>query len=556
VRRPTMTVRRRILKVLHIFVKIFLDLRKEGRLRKARGFEYSQRAMQKTHARRAEQLYRTAVSMGGVMIKLCQYLSARRDFLPEPYIKALSRLQDDVPAVPFPVMERIIRAEYAAVSFPFRSIDPVPLASASLGQVHRAALVTGEEVVLKILKPEVEAVIDLDCSILYHVFRLFSHLRSLRSFSDFSDLLEEFIRVTGDELDFRREVEISKRFRSALWKFDWITVPLVYDRLCTGRIIVMEHVAGVKITDRERWAGRGNDPVVVARRLIELYFEQFTEMRLLHFDPHPGNIFVQENSRLALLDYGMSGAITETMSDAVKESLRAFGRKDYGRLLEIMQDLGFLKKDADLALIQPVVEYFFEEILATVRLEREAMEKVDLSPVAGRLIQILYAQPFRLPFEWAYIGKVIGTLAGVISSLWPQINLYAELKRYVDRLARQNLIEIVRTGADFLGGFLRRSAGLPAKVDTLLERVDRGQMKFPVDFEDVDDKILKLGASAARGVGLAVSFFSAFFAYLFYVLGRPAGVVAFAVFSVAAFLYFLLYRKRTRGDVLRKMLEK
>ncbi len=550
------TVRKRIFRVLSIFIKIFFDLRKEGRLRRSRGFEYAQKAMRARHARRAEQLYRTAVSMGGVMIKLCQYLSARRDFLPEPYIKALSRLQDSVPAVPFEKMEEILGREYAGVEFPFRSVDPEPLASASLGQVHRAVLLTGEVVVLKILKPEVEAVIDLDCSILFHVFKLFSHLRSFRSFSDFSDLLEEFIRVTGDELDFRREVAISKRFRTAYAKFDWVTVPLVHERFCTGRVIVMEFVSGVKITDRERWTALGSDPVIVARRLIELYFEQFIEMRLLHFDPHPGNIFVREGNRLALLDYGMSGEITEKMSGAVTESLRAFGRKDYARLLEIMRDLGFLKKDADLSLILPVVEFFFEEILATVTLERETMEKVDLSPIAGRLIQILYAQPFRLPIEWAYIGKVVGTLAGVISSFYPDINLYAELKTYVDRLTRRNILEIVRLGADQVARFVREAAGLPGKVDSLAERLDRGKLKLPVDFEEVDEKIVKLGASVARGVGLAISFFSACFAYLSYVVGRPEGIIAFGAVSVLAFLYFLLYRKRTRGEAIRKMLEK
>ncbi len=256
--RPGRSVRKRIFLVLSIFVKIFLDLRKEGRIRRTRGFEFAQAAMRARHSRRAEELYRTAVSMGGVMIKLCQYLSARRDFLPDPYIRVLSRLQDSVPAVPFAEMERIIREEYAGREFPFRSVDPEPLASASLGQVHRAVLLTGEDVVLKILKPEVEAVIDLDCSILFHVFRLFSKLRSFRAYSDFSNLLEEFIRVTGDELDFRREVAIAKRFREAFRKFDWVTVPFVHERFCNGRIIVMEYVSGVKITDTAAWVGKGS----------------------------------------------------------------------------------------------------------------------------------------------------------------------------------------------------------------------------------------------------------------------------------------------------------
>jgi predicted unusual protein kinase regulating ubiquinone biosynthesis (AarF/ABC1/UbiB family) len=328
----------------------------------------------------------------------------------------------------------------------------------------------------------------------------------------------------------------------------------VYEEHCRRRIIVMEYVEGVSVADKERWQGRGNDPVIIARRLIELYFEQFVSLRLLHFDPHPGNIYVLDNNRIALLDYGMSGEITEKMSESVKESLRAFGRKDYARLLDIMKSLGFLKKDADIYLLLPVVEYFFEEILETVALEAQAVEKVDLSPVAGRLIEILYAQPFRLPFEWAYIGKVIGTLASVVGTLNPKINLYAELKGYIDRLSKASdavgaVLEVVKTT-------VKETVALPGRVTSLLNRIDRGRLKFPVDFEEVDEKIVKLGATFARGVGFLIAFFSVFFAYLSHVLGRPEGLWVFGGVAIVALLFAVIYRKQTKREAIKKMMEK
>jgi predicted unusual protein kinase regulating ubiquinone biosynthesis (AarF/ABC1/UbiB family) len=549
-------IRKRFTKVIGIFLRILLDLRKEMKIRKRKGFEYSQKVMAKTHIKRAWELYHIAIYLGGMMIKLCQYLSTRRDMLPEAYVTILSQLQDNVPPVAYADIKTIIDAEYTDRYFPFASIDETPLASASLGQAHRAKLKTGEDVVLKVLKPEVEKIIDTDSAILFYVFRLFSKIKAFRDFSEFSLVLEEFFRVTGDELNFKREVEISKRFKKSFVKFDYVKVPYVYEKFSNRRIIVMEFIDGVKITDVDKWAGKNNDPAVLSRRLIELYFEQFITMKIIHFDPHPGNIYVLENNNIALLDFCMSGEITEAMSGAIKDSLVAFARKDYVKLLELLKELGFLKKSANIYLFLPIVEYFFDEILETVKLEQSSMEKIDLSPVVDDLVEIIYTQPFRLPYEWAYIGKTIGTLTGIISTLYPDFKLYDELKPYFDKLVNGNIKEIVEKGLDFAKTTFNEIVNLPHKVDSLVNKIERGQLKFHVDFEDVDDKIMSLGATITRGISVAVSFFSGIFAYILHIINRPEGTIVFGGISLLAFFYFLLYRKKTKREIIKKTLMK
>ncbi|MBN1984402.1 MAG: AarF/ABC1/UbiB kinase family protein [Chitinivibrionales bacterium] len=389
-----------------------------------KGFQQTKVLMDPIHLRRSRQLYTLAVSMGGVLIKLCQFLSTRQDMLPTPYITTLKTLQDDVPPVPFELIDSIITEEYPDRRSIFESIEPIPLASASLGQVHRAVLKSGETVILKILKPGITELIDLDLAILSVTFRFFSHIKFFTDRLDFESVLEEFARVTGEELNFKREVSIAKQMRQALSKNHSVVIPKIYEQFCTDRIIVMEYIEGNKITEKKLWLDRNNNPEVICRHLIELYLEQFLSIKMIHYDPHPGNILVLDNNRIALLDFGMAGQITEKMSLGIKQALIALMNDDYEAILTILDSLGFFRAGTDIYQLLPIIEFFFEKVITTVKLERESVMAIDLSPIVDDLIELLYTQPVQLPVEWAYIGRTVGTLVGITSSLYPNINLY------------------------------------------------------------------------------------------------------------------------------------
>lgn len=545
----------RFFTVAWIFFKIMLDFRKEFKLTRKKGYVYAQKKMEKTHKKRARQLYDISVNLGGVLIKFCQYLSTRRDFLPTPYIEILSPLQDNVPPVPFEAIETVLEEEYGDYRKHFKHIDPVPLASASLGQTYKALLFDSTEVVLKILKPGIEQTIDIDFAIIYNVFSLFSNFKVFQQKADFFGMLGEFIKVTGDELNFKREVHVSKKFRKKLAKFSFVKIPYVYEELSTRRIIVMEYVKGDKISEIEKWESRGNSRIILARRIVEIYIEQFLFLKIIHYDPHPGNILVTENNQIILLDFGMSGEITDVMASSIKSALKAFAVKDYRKILDIMEKLGLFRKGADKNSLLSIMEYFLDEVMDTIRLEKEAIQTVDLSPIIDELAELIYNQPLELPVEWAFIGRTIGTLVGIIASLNPDFKIYDELLPYAQRALQSNIKEIAKEGFETVKEDTKILLNLPRRIDRLIEGVERKRLKFRVDFEEVDEKIDDFRSVAIKSVGFIITFLSAVTTYvLFFYYQSNRHYIAFGIFTIVAFIYSITYKKRSKKEIIKRQL--
>lgn len=549
-----MKVRQRFFKVVKVFFKLFLAFQKEFKLVRKKGFKKAQDIMEKTHYKRANELYDLAISLGGVMIKMCQFFSTRRDIFPEPYIKVLSPLQDAVPSVPFERIECVLKKDFGDYTEIFDSISPEPIASASLGQTHIAYLKDGSKVVLKVLKPDTHNVIDIDFAIIHRVFKLFSNFKAFKQRGDFFDMLDEFIKVTGDELNFYREVYIAKLLKEKLAKFSYLKIPYMYADLCTENVIVMEYCSGDKITNIDKWKNRGNDPKIIAKRLIEVYLEQFLFIKTIHFDPHPGNILISEDNRIILLDFGMSGEITEEMSTGIKDSLRALSKRDYRKVLDILVRLRFLRKNADRYKLLNILEYFLDEVMDTVKLEKESIQSVDLSPVIDDLIELLYSQPFNLPVEWAFIGRTVGTLTGIIAALYPEINLYDELKPYVDRLLNNNIDEIIGQAKGVLKDKLITIFDLPDRVERVINSVEKGELKFRVDFREVDDKLDEIESIFVRTVGFAVGFFSFIGSYVLYFINQKEAAVLLGGLGIISFFYAFFTKKRNKKDIIKKRL--
>jgi predicted unusual protein kinase regulating ubiquinone biosynthesis (AarF/ABC1/UbiB family) len=551
-----MKIKTRFFKVAYLFLKISLDFRKESLLARKNGFEYAQARMEKTCRKRAAELYTLAITMGGVMIKLCQYLSTRQDILPAPYIDKLKSLQDEVPPAPFSEMEKIIHEDYQDYQSIFASIDPEPLASASLGQVHRGILKNGDEVILKILKPGITGVIDLDFAILYSVFKLFSHIRFFSERMDFENVLDEFIRVTGDELNFRREVCIAIQFRRAFENLPYLVIPRIYKEYCTDRIIVMEYIRGDKITEKGKWLSRNNDPVILSRRLIEIYLEQFLFIKLIHFDPHPGNILVLDNNRLALLDFGMAGEINQTMSSGIKRIIMAVLNREYETILTVLDELGFFRKGTDIYTLLPVIEFFFDKVLSSIKLERESLMAVDLSPIVNDLVEIIYTHPFKLPVEWAYIGRTVGTLVGIISSLYPDINIYDELKPSFDKIMQENMTDKISAILDQSKNFLKEIYFLPGKVNQFIQRTERGNMKFKFEQGEINRTITCLNNTVVRGICLITAVLSSFFSFVFHILNHGVAGITFGSLAGVFLLVSILYRTEMEKDIIKKRISR
>jgi predicted unusual protein kinase regulating ubiquinone biosynthesis (AarF/ABC1/UbiB family) len=508
--------------------------------------------MKGSHEKRARELYAAAVGMGGVLIKLCQYFSARRDVFPDEYIKILSPLQDSVPPLPFEDIEAVIKREYGDYTEYFASIDTTPLASASLGQVHRATLHDGREAVLKILKPGIEKTIDTDFAILYFVFRLLSRFKVFREHADFFEILSEFIRVTGDELNFRREVFVAREFRRELARLDYIIVPEIYEEYCTGRIIVMEYQRGDRINKIDSWIGRNNDPEVIARRVVELYVEQFLSMQFIHFDPHPGNILIASDNRIVLVDYGMAGEISDRMRKGLADFLEALVKKDARTMVDTLFALGFIRKNVNRYALLPVVDYFIDVLLDTLKFERESYYKIDFSPIRDELVEIIYTQPFNIPIEWAYIGKTLSGIAGLIAQLKPDFNLYGELKPHAERLIEAGLAgRAARLFAQAKTG-LARAAAMPERISGFMDNLEMGYFKMKVDYTEITEKIDEVKGFVIRLISFIVWFTCGISAFVFYGTGRLDAFLLFIALGTVAFLFFIVYRKKSIKDRIRK----
>ncbi|MDY6933268.1 MAG: AarF/UbiB family protein [Spirochaetota bacterium] len=547
-----MKIQKRFLRVAWLFFKIFIDFHKEYRLIRKRGFNYALPKMEKSHKKRATELYNLALSLEGVLIKLCQFISSRRDFFPSPYIEILTPLQDEVPSIDFKEIEKIIEQEYRDYKTIFKTIERIPIASASLGQVHRAILNDDTIVVLKILKPAIEKIFDTDLAILQIVFSLFSNFSFIRDRMDIEGIMEQFTLVTGDELNFRREAHNAIRFKKAFDKYNFIKIPTIYDEFCTDRIIVMEYIEGDKITEIERWSKRNNDPKILTRRLIEIYLEQFLFIRLIHYDPHPGNILVLDNNCIALIDFGMTGELTEKMSSSIYTGLLATLNKDYEVILNILDDLNFFKKGTNIYTFLPIVQFFLDTILPSVKLERESILAIDISPILDDLVEIMYSNSITFPAEFSYIGKTVGTLAGIIALLYPDMNIYNELRPYFRRILERNFLEMANRIYEQAKGNIKDVIIFPKRINRIIGRIEKRNLVLRVEQDGINESLLNIQSSINRGISLILSLLSFFFAYILYILKHNNGTILFSSLGIIFLLYFLLYRKEIQKRIIKK----
>ncbi len=558
-----MTVRRRFIAFAKVFLGIILDFRKESILIKRKGYEFAQRKMLKKHEKRALELYNTAIELKGALIKLCQLLSTRVDFMPEPYIRILKPLQDNVPPVEFSKIEEVIRSEYNDHASVFHEIDINPIASASLAQIHKAVLMNGENVLLKILKPDIERIIDIDFAIIHYIFIIFSHFKFFREKIRFNIILDDFVIITGDELNFRREAYIASRFKEHFKKFKYIKTPKIFTEYSTQRIIVMEYLGGDKISSRELWLQRNNDPKVIAKRLIEFYFEQIFYTDFIHFDPHPGNILVSDNNEICVVDFGMSGITSEKMRTGLWEALNSFLKKDAAGLLKALDSLGFFRKDFNKYSLLPVFEFVFDEIydlFDNIRLDRESiqmsMRKIDFKPILDNLILIMHTNSIMLPTNWVYIGKTIGSLFGLISSLDPDLKIFNELKPYVSDFIKSNYSYLLKKYLNIISSNLNALITLPVKIDEFIGKIESGKISIKVDYDEIREKIDNVKVSFIRSAAFFVFLLSAVSSYIFFKFNYRDIFIILLVISFSSLLMSVFYRYKSAKDEIKSRIEK
>jgi predicted unusual protein kinase regulating ubiquinone biosynthesis (AarF/ABC1/UbiB family) len=430
--------------------------------------------------------------MGGVLIKVGQFMSTRLDVLPRDITAELSALQDEVGAESFEDIRGVVEAEFGMpLDGKFIAFDPEPIASASIGQAHRARLcVTTKEgepcppVVVKVQRPNIAAIIEADLAALRYAARWLDRSRTVRKHLNVPALLEEFARTLSEETDYLREGANAERFARAFAGQPDVRVPAVVWSHTTRRVLTLEDVGAIKIMDTAALEAAGVARRGVAERLMATYLKQVFEDGFFHADPHPGNLFVLPTPRpgdagafrLVFVDFGMTGILEPATFAGLKEALLAIGTKDGARLVAAFRTLGVLLPGADLKLIERASQKVLERVWGRSAAELMRMGPEEFSGLAEEFSGLLYEMPFQLPENMILLGRCLGILSGMATGLDPDFNAWSTLTPYITKLVQADGIGPFRTILREAGTFVSSVAALPKRMGALLDRIDDGRL--------------------------------------------------------------------------------
>lgn len=448
------------------------------------------RTRPKRMMRIARRYHGLAVDLGGLMIKLGQFMSTRLDILPPEITRELEGLQDEVPAVPFAAIRALAEAELGVpLERAYASIDEVPLAAASLGQAHRARLndddaaQTGlRDVVVKIQRPGIDRIVDVDLRALRRVAGWLSRVRLISSRADMPALMEEFGRTSLEEIDYLNEASNAERFAGNFAGDARVGVPqLVWERT-TRRVLTLEDVTAIKSTDLDALRAAGIDPSEVAAEFASVMFDQLFVHSYFHADPHPGNIFVtpivggERTWRFTFIDFGMMGEVPATLRQGLRNLLIAAASRDGKGMVDGIRDIGVLLPSADTVELERAMTKVFARFGGMGFAELQEIDPREFLAFANEFGDLVRSLPFQLPENFILIVRAMSLTSGMCSSLDAKFNIWDAVEPYSAQLIRAEGGNLVME----LGKRLVSSAGLiarlPGRLDELITRADEGRL--------------------------------------------------------------------------------
>jgi predicted unusual protein kinase regulating ubiquinone biosynthesis (AarF/ABC1/UbiB family) len=364
---------------------------------------------QKRLQQQAVWLRESLIDLGPTFIKIGQALGTRADLLPLEYVKELAKLQDQVPAFPTAEAFAIIETELGrSLHEAYKEIDAEPIAAASLGQVYRARLHTGQEVAVKVQRPNLQSTISFDVAILFRLVKLTNRFfPKANENADWEGMLREFHATIFEEMDYVREGRNADRFRYNFRTWRAIRVPKIYWTHTNTRVLTLDFIRGTKVVDLEGLRANRISPVKVNRMLIRTYLKQLLEDGFFHADPHPGNLLVMDSGHLAFFDFGMVGRITPNLQTQMIDAFFHVVGRDVKGLGQDIINLNFLKPGVDPETVRPVVESLFTHYLNL------KLGEVNFKELTYDLAEVIYEYPFRLPSNFTYIMRALMTLEGI-----------------------------------------------------------------------------------------------------------------------------------------------
>jgi predicted unusual protein kinase regulating ubiquinone biosynthesis (AarF/ABC1/UbiB family) len=484
-------------------------------IRRLAGDRFVARGRSQRFRHYSRQFRKLATDMGGVMIKLGQFVSSRVDVLPPEITDELAGLQDQVPVVPFDYIKSTIERELGPIDERFAWLNPEPVAAASFGQVHRAQLPNGDRVAVKVQRPNINDIVHTDLSALSVVARLAMHYGPIRRRANVPELLEEFSRVLWEELDYLAEADHALTFASMFASDPGIYVPSVYLPYSTHLVLTLEDVTSIKLNDYSAIERAGVDRKEVATRLLDCYLRQIFDYRFFHADPHPGNIFVYplpEQARMEIgasdnghsngqpaqtgkrsfylifIDFGMVGRLTPRLQEGLRETLIAVATQDAKGLVASYKKLGVLLPSANIERVEEATRTVFSKVWGLNMSQMANMPFEEMADVAREFSDLLLSMPFQMPQDFIYLSRAVGILSGMCTGLDPQFDPWQEMQPFTQKLLSQSTERTqtalggpgratVEVGIKVLRDYLARAYKLPALAETVLMRADSGALE-------------------------------------------------------------------------------
>ena len=507
---------------------------------------------EKKAARRKKQavwIRDTFLDLGPTFIKVGQLFSTRADLFPSEYVEELSKLQDKVPAFSYEQVEAIIEQDLGKkVPELYRSFDPIPLAAASLGQVHKAQLHTGEEVVVKVQRPGLVKLFTIDLEILKGITRYFQNHPDWGRGRDWLGIYEECCRILWLEIDYLNEGRNADTFRRNFRNADWVKVPRVYWRYTSPRVVTLEYLPGIKISHYEAIETAGLDRKTLAQLGAKAYLEQLLSYGFFHADPHPGNIAVSPEGALIFYDFGMMGKIETNVREQLMETLFGIAGKDGDRVMNSLVKLGALSPTDDMGPVRRSIQYMLDNFMD------KPFENQSVNAIADDLYEIAYDQPFRFPATFTFVMRAFSTLEGVGKGLDPEFNFMEVAQPFTMQLmsegngfdpANSILGELGRQAAQVSSTAL----GLPRRIEDTLEKLERGDIRVRVRSTETDRILRRInGTQMGTTYGLIISAFTLSATILFVHDKVGLAIVAAVIAAIVSIALIRLLRRLDRYE--------
>ncbi len=443
----------------------------------------------------ARHFHGLALDLGGLMIKVGQFMSSRLDVLPPEITSELEGLQDEVPSADFALVRELAEADLGVpLEQAYTFFDPVPVAAASLGQVHRArlspadaSLVGFEDVVVKVQRPGIDAIVRVDLSALRKVAAWLNRVNFISQRVDLPALLREFARISMQEIDYLHEGSNAERFAENFANDPHVHAPSVVWERTTRRVLTLSDVTAIKINDREALLAAGIDPVAVAGALSNAMFDQLFTHGFFHADPHPGNIFVTParidsgdafapDWALTFVDFGMMGEVPHSLKGGMQRLIVAVAARDAKGLVASIRDMGMLLPSAEGAPLEHAMSELFDRFGGLGFAELQKVDPREFKDFADKFGKVMRTMPFQLPENLLLIIRAVSVTSGVSTSLNPAFNIWTAIEPYAQRLTRnegKNTLRALAEQALATAGVIAR---LPQQLDDLSTLIQREQL--------------------------------------------------------------------------------